>query len=134
MIPAAVITEWSHRAAWPAVEQVEQDLLLSRLIVEIANDDYLGGELVFRGGTCMHKLHLMLLCLSRQNLGPQELMPEVVEAAGDVGEGAVLGVGGEVVEVVDEVFEDLGEFGRVGGVESDVGHEQSLFVGGGAGR
>jgi predicted nucleotidyltransferase component of viral defense system len=43
---------------WPREEQVEQDLLLSRLIVEIANDDYLGGELVFRGGTCLHKLRM----------------------------------------------------------------------------
>jgi predicted nucleotidyltransferase component of viral defense system len=42
---------------WPTVEQIEQDLLLSRLIVEIASDEYLGDELVFRGGTCMHKLH-----------------------------------------------------------------------------
>jgi len=42
---------------WPTVEQVEQDLVLSRLIVEIANDGYLGNELVFRGGTCLHKLH-----------------------------------------------------------------------------
>jgi predicted nucleotidyltransferase component of viral defense system len=58
VISAAAITEWSLRAAWPAVEQVEQDLLLSRLIIEIANDDYLGGELAFRGGTCLHKLHL----------------------------------------------------------------------------
>ncbi len=38
--------------------QVEQDLLLSRLIIEVANHPYLGGELVFRGGTCLHKLHL----------------------------------------------------------------------------
>jgi predicted nucleotidyltransferase component of viral defense system len=30
--------------------------VLSRLIIEIANDDYLGSELVFRGGTCLHKL------------------------------------------------------------------------------
>lgn len=57
MIPAAAITEWGRRVAWPTLEQVEQDLLLSRLIVEIATDDYLGGELVFRGGTCLHKLH-----------------------------------------------------------------------------
>lgn len=27
-------------------------------MVEIANDPYLGDELVFRGGTCLHKLHL----------------------------------------------------------------------------
>ncbi|MCZ7629651.1 MAG: nucleotidyl transferase AbiEii/AbiGii toxin family protein [Microthrixaceae bacterium] len=32
--------------------------MLSRLIVEIANHPLLGGELVFRGGTCLHKLHL----------------------------------------------------------------------------
>lgn len=57
MIPAAAITEWGRRVAWPTVEQVEQDLVLSRLIVEIATDDYLGEELVFRGGTCLHKLH-----------------------------------------------------------------------------
>lgn len=57
MIPRAAITEWGQSVPWPTVEQVEQDLLLSRLIVEIANDDYLGDELVFRGGTCMHKLH-----------------------------------------------------------------------------
>ncbi len=57
MIPRAAITEWGRTVPWPTVEQVEQDLVLSRLIVEIANDDYLGDELVFRGGTCLHKLH-----------------------------------------------------------------------------
>lgn len=58
MIPRAFIIEWSSRVGWPTLEQVEQDLVLSRLIVEIANDPYLGDELVFRGGTCLHKLHL----------------------------------------------------------------------------
>lgn len=57
MIPQAAITAHSRVVPWPTLEQVEQDLLLSRLIVEIANDDYLGDELVFRGGTCLHKLH-----------------------------------------------------------------------------
>lgn len=57
MIPRPAITAWGRKVPWPTVEQIEQDLLLCRLIVEIANDDYLGDELVFRGGTCMHKLH-----------------------------------------------------------------------------
>lgn len=57
MIPQAAITEWGRSVQWPTVDQIEQDLLLSRLIVEIANDEYLGEELVFRGGTCLHKLH-----------------------------------------------------------------------------
>lgn len=58
MIPAAYVTDWERRAPWPTREQIEQDLLLSRLIVEIANDEHLGDELVFRGGTCLHKLYL----------------------------------------------------------------------------
>jgi hypothetical protein len=58
VIPQANIVEWSGRVGWPSLEQVEQDLVLARLIVEIANDPYLGEELVFRGGTCLHKFHL----------------------------------------------------------------------------
>jgi predicted nucleotidyltransferase component of viral defense system len=58
LIPAANITAWRHHAPWPDDNQVEQDLILSRLMVEIANDDLLGDELALRGGTCLHKLHL----------------------------------------------------------------------------
>jgi predicted nucleotidyltransferase component of viral defense system len=58
VIPAAAVTHWSTRAPWPTRTQIEQDLLLSRLICEIARHSYLGEELVFRGGTCFHKLHI----------------------------------------------------------------------------
>ena len=58
MIPEAYVTHWSSFAPWPTLVQVEQDLLLSRLICEVANDPYLGRELVFRGGTCLHKLRI----------------------------------------------------------------------------
>lgn len=58
MIPAAYITQWATGAPWPTRQQIEQDLVLSRLIVEIARDETLGPELAFRGGTCLHKLHL----------------------------------------------------------------------------
>ncbi|MGH7870171.1 MAG: nucleotidyl transferase AbiEii/AbiGii toxin family protein [Candidatus Dormibacteraceae bacterium] len=58
MIPNPAITEWGNVRPWPTRTQIEQDLLLSRLIIEIANHPYLGEELIFRGGTCLHKLHL----------------------------------------------------------------------------
>jgi len=45
VIPRGAITEWNRLVPWPSVDQVEQDLVLSRLIVEIANDPLLGGEL-----------------------------------------------------------------------------------------
>lgn len=58
MITQAELAHWRRRVPWATDEQVEQDLVLSRLIVEIANHDLLGSELVFRGGTCLHKLWL----------------------------------------------------------------------------
>jgi predicted nucleotidyltransferase component of viral defense system len=58
VIPAAFITEWQAQVPWPERYQVEQDLILSRLMVEIASEALLAGELVMRGGTCLHKLHL----------------------------------------------------------------------------
>jgi predicted nucleotidyltransferase component of viral defense system len=58
VIAQAYLNEWASRAPWPQQLQIEQDLLLSRLIVEISRHDLLGSELAFRGGTCLHKLHL----------------------------------------------------------------------------
>lgn len=58
MIPARHIRAWSRVAPWLTDEQVEQDLVLSRLIIEITNHPVLGEELVFRGGTCLHKVVL----------------------------------------------------------------------------
>ncbi len=58
MIPQASITAWRSQAPWPTDVQVEQDLVLSRMMIEIANDAVLGPELAMRGGTCLHKLHL----------------------------------------------------------------------------
>ncbi|MGZ5307356.1 MAG: nucleotidyl transferase AbiEii/AbiGii toxin family protein [Actinomycetota bacterium] len=58
MIPQAFITAWSRNVPWPTETQVEQDLILSRLIIDIAHHELLGAELAMRGGTCLHKLHL----------------------------------------------------------------------------
>ena len=58
MIAQAYLNEWASQAPWPQQAQIEQDLVLSRLIVEIAQHELLGEELASRGGTCLHKLHL----------------------------------------------------------------------------
>lgn len=57
MIPAMNIVAWSKTAPWPEDRQVEQDLIISRALVEIFKDDYLKKELRFRGGTALNKLH-----------------------------------------------------------------------------
>lgn len=58
MIPRAHLTEWRGYAPWKSNEQVEQDLVISRALVEIFNDPYLSQNLAFRGGTALHKLYL----------------------------------------------------------------------------
>lgn len=58
MIAASDVTAWSTTAPWATPDQVEQDLILSRLMVEFAQHPILGSELTMRGGTCLHKLWL----------------------------------------------------------------------------
>ena len=52
------IIQWGADHPWQNENQVEQDLLLSRAMIEISNDELLGRELVLRGGTAFHKLFL----------------------------------------------------------------------------
>lgn len=58
MIPAAFITEWRAHAPWSSLEKTEQDLMISRALVEIFSDPALAGQMAFRGGTALHKIHL----------------------------------------------------------------------------
>jgi len=58
MIPELHIRDWKKQAPWQTNEQVEQDLIISRAIVEIFSDDLLRNSLAFRGGTALHKLYI----------------------------------------------------------------------------
>lgn len=58
MIPQNDIIEWSNIVSWQTNEQIEQDPIICRALVEIFTDDYLAEHLAFRGGTALHKLFL----------------------------------------------------------------------------
>lgn len=58
MIPAAYITEWRSHAPWAQDAWVEQDLIISRALVEIFGTEGPADSLAFRGGTALYKLHL----------------------------------------------------------------------------
>lgn len=58
MIPKPYIAKWQEHAPWNDFSQVEQDLIISRTLVEIFSDDFLRENLAFRGGTALHKLYL----------------------------------------------------------------------------
>ena len=56
MIPRAQVTAWRSHAPWPTDAQVEQDLILSRALVELFGNETVAETVAFRGGTALHKL------------------------------------------------------------------------------
>lgn len=57
MIPAQNLVAWGNVVPWADPRQVEQDLIISRALIEIFSDEMLQKELRFRGGTALNKLH-----------------------------------------------------------------------------
>jgi len=57
VIPKADIIAWRQTAPWVSDAQVEQDLIMSRMLVAIFGNEYLSSRLAFRGGTALHKLY-----------------------------------------------------------------------------
>ena len=47
MIDRPALIAWRSQAPWPNPVQIEQDLLLSRLMIDIARDETLGQELAW---------------------------------------------------------------------------------------
>ncbi|MEI7833036.1 MAG: nucleotidyl transferase AbiEii/AbiGii toxin family protein [bacterium] len=59
MIPLAFITEWEQMAPWRDPIMVEQDLIISRALLDLFRQDTLRQQLAFRGGTALYKLFLV---------------------------------------------------------------------------
>lgn len=57
MIQTMHIIAWKQIVPWPEQRQVEQDLIISRALIELFSDDSLKDKLRFRGGTALNKLH-----------------------------------------------------------------------------
>lgn len=60
MIPKIHIIEWRNYAPWHTDEQVEQDLILSRILCELYSEPTIAENLLFRGGTALHKLYFSI--------------------------------------------------------------------------
>ena len=58
MIPKRYITQWGASVPWGIEAQVEQDLLLSRALIELFNNKELSETLLFRGGTALNKIFI----------------------------------------------------------------------------
>ena len=56
MIANAYLNEWRQIVPWTDNKMVEQDLIISRLLVELFNHPKISDSLAFRGGTAIYKL------------------------------------------------------------------------------
>ena len=81
MIPHDYITEWRREAPWVQDFQVEQDLVISKALVDIFSHPVLGSALAFRGGTALYKLYLTPAARYSEDI---DLVQITAEPAGDV--------------------------------------------------
>ena len=84
MISPAYITEWSQQCPWTSPAQVEQDLVLSRGLVEIYSDPILRERLLFRGGTALHKIVLQPAARYSEDLDFVQLREEPIGSTLDL--------------------------------------------------
>ena len=58
MIPESFVEQWRVNAKWQTLDMVEQDLVISRALIDLYNDEQISNSLVFRGGTALNKLFI----------------------------------------------------------------------------
>lgn len=78
MIREQAIIEWRREAPWSANWMVEQDLVISRALVEMYSVPELAACLAFRGGTCLYKLHLRPSARYSEDIDLVQVQPEPV--------------------------------------------------------
>lgn len=78
MIPKDFITEWRQQAPWVSDAQVEQDLVISRALVETFRVPELARRLAFRGATALFKLHLQPAVRYSEDIDLVQVVPEPI--------------------------------------------------------
>jgi predicted nucleotidyltransferase component of viral defense system len=58
MIPENYIEQWRSHAPWQTLAMIEQDLIISRALIDLYNQPKVKSSLVFRGGTALNKLYI----------------------------------------------------------------------------
>jgi predicted nucleotidyltransferase component of viral defense system len=83
LIPRAYLQEWSARAPWPDLRQVEQDLVICRALCDLFNAPGLKGRIAFRGGTAINKLLFRQPLRYSEDIDLVQVRPEPIGPAVD---------------------------------------------------
>lgn len=78
MIPRAYIDEWRAMAPWSQAAWVEQDLIISRALVEMFRGPALAERLAFRGGTALYKFHIHPAARYSEDIDLVQVRPEPI--------------------------------------------------------
>lgn len=78
MIPKDHITHWRAHAPWSMDAQVEQDLVISRALVEMSQVAELANSLAFRGGTALYKLYFVPPVRYSEDIDLVQIRPEPI--------------------------------------------------------
>lgn len=78
MIPRDYITEWRTQAPWQSDVQVEQDLVISRALVQLFQEHEIASSIAFRGGTALHKLHLQQAARYSEDIDLVQMAPGAI--------------------------------------------------------
>jgi len=84
VIPRSNVTAWRNVAPWADDAQVEQDLVLSRALVELFSDPRLAGSFALRGGTALHKAALAGPVRYSEDIDLVQVLPGPVKTLFDV--------------------------------------------------
>ncbi len=106
MIPQAYLQEWSAKAPWPDLRQVEQDLVICRALCDLFSSPALAGRIAFRGGTAINKLLFRQPLRYSEDIDLVQTQPEAI---------------GTTVDAIREALAWLGKCNR-----NQAGHSMHL--------
>jgi predicted nucleotidyltransferase component of viral defense system len=107
VIPTSYLQEWSAKAPWPDLRQVEQDLIISRALCDLFTAGTLAGKLAFRGGTAINKLLFARPLRYSEDIDLVQIKPEAIGST------------------IDAIRETLGWLGKC--KRDQAGHSTHLF-------
>ncbi len=78
MIPRSFIQEWFKEAPWQEPRQIEQDLIITRALIELYSNKNIREKLAFRGGTALNKLFFHPPSRYSEDIDLVQVIPEPI--------------------------------------------------------
>jgi predicted nucleotidyltransferase component of viral defense system len=78
MISEVFVEKWYSQAPWQALNMIEQDLIISRVLVDLYNQPKIKSSLAFRGGTALNKLFIKPAARYSEDIDVVQISPEPI--------------------------------------------------------